>query len=137
MRSITMKRVLGAFSITMIALFSLPLHADDISGTYKCSGYDPFVKASYNADLTVSKTGDTYRLQWGTGGKDFAGTGMISKQFTNAIAAEYWNPSNQNNSGVILYKIQPDNTLEGDWTVSDQSMIGNETCKKQTTTQNT
>ena len=35
----------------------------DLSGTYKCSGYDPYSKVNYTENVIFKKTGDTYSVQ--------------------------------------------------------------------------
>lgn len=131
------KRILSCNTLAkisiMLSLLSSPLYAADITGNYHCTGSDPFSKSDYTSELTITRTGETYGFKWGVAGKEFSGTGVISRQGKDFVAAEYWNPSNENNSGVVIYKITDDNTLEGDWTVSEKNLIGSETCKKEVT----
>lgn len=123
---------LKAFLISTL-FFATPLFAEvDISGAYKCMGKDPLNKSDYAIDLLVTKTGETYSFKWGGTGKEYSGTGLFSKNINNVIAVEFWNPNNQNTSGVILYQVQPDGTLNGDWTIADQRLTGSEICNKQT-----
>jgi hypothetical protein len=122
---------LVVLSLTLAVALPFTVMADtDISGSYKCTGTDPFQKSTYQSDLSIAKLGDTFTFKWGQGGKDFGGTGILSKAASNIVAAEFWSPANNNNSGVIIYQIQTDGTLDGNWAIADQSLIGSETCKK-------
>ena len=122
---------LVGLSLTLAIAIPFSVVADmDISGNYKCTGTDPFQKSSYQSDLTIAKLGDTFTFKWGQNGKDFGGTGILSKATPSIVAAEFWSPANNNNSGVIIYQIQTDGTLDGNWAIADQSLIGTETCKK-------
>lgn len=117
-----------AFSL---AVLSIPAWAEsDISGSYKCTGYDSEAKSSYDADLMIVKTGDSYSFKWKESDSEFSGTGIFSKAATDIVAAEFWNPSNQNKSGVIIYQVKTD-TLNGNWAYADKGTVGTETCKKQ------
>lgn len=113
-----------------LCVLAAPAYAD-IAGSYKCTGYDPDDKSSYNADLMVTKTGDTYSFKWTESDSSFSGTGLYSKSSADVVAAEFWNPKNQNKSGVIIYQAKPDGVLDGTWAYSDKATIGTESCKKQ------
>lgn len=118
--------------VTALAFFMLitpAFAASDISGAYKCTGYDPESKNSYDADLTVKKTGETYKFVWKMNDTSFSGTGFFSTTSADTIAAEWWNPKNQNSSGVMIYQVKP-NVLDGHWVYADKETLGTETCKK-------
>lgn len=110
-------------------LLALPVAAD-IPGAYKCTGVDPVEKSNYEIGLAIMKTGDTYSFKWKEEGVEYAGTGLANRSGTAAVA-EFWNPKNPNKSGVIVYQIQPDGTLDGAWTYADGTTVGTENCKKQ------
>lgn len=127
-----LKTLIVSACVASFSLFPLLVQADiDITGPYKCMGKDPFTKNDYSIDLVISQTGGTYHFKWGTAGKEFSGTGLFSKSVNNIVAVEFWNPQNENSSGVVVYQVQPDGTLNGDWAVADQALVGVEICKKE------
>ena len=129
-----MKIRMGLIGLSLVIASTCPLAAyaadTDISGSYKCTGNDPFQKSAYQSDLRIVRLGETFSFKWGVGGNDFGGTGIFSKASPNVVAAEFWSPSNNNNSGVIVYQVLADGTLDGTWAIADQGLIGTESCKK-------
>lgn len=121
-------RTILALSLTVLAM---PVLADkDIAGSYKCTGYDPESKNSYDTDLTITKTGDTFHFKWQESDTSYSGTGIFSKSAPDVVAAEFWNPKNQNQSGVIVYQAKADGSIDGHWAYADKGTLGTETCKK-------
>jgi hypothetical protein len=115
-------------SLTFVA----EVYAADVSGIYKCTGNDADASNTYETDLTISKTGDTFHFAWqGAEVKEYSGTGLFSKGASNVIASEFWDPKNQNDSGVIIYNVKSDGKLDGVWAIADKKGIGTETCNKQ------
>jgi hypothetical protein len=122
------RSIILAVSFTV---FALPVCAEqDITGIYKCTGYDPGDKSSYDSELTIAKTGDTYSFKWKENDTNFSGTGFFSSTAPDLIAVEWWKPKGQNTSGVIIYKASA-GLLDGHWAYADKEVIGTETCKKQ------
>lgn len=105
----------------------------DISGSYKCSGYDPYDKTNYNETIVFKKTGDTYSIQLIHEDSVVPynlGTGVMSKDVNNAIALVYWDPQKPTTMGTELFEIKADGSLEGIWTSSGTKVTGTEMCTK-------
>lgn len=105
----------------------------DISGTYKCSGYDPYDKTNYNENIVFKKTDETYSIQLIHDDSVVPynlGTGVMSKNVDNAIALVYWDPQKPTTMGTELFEIKSDGSLDGVWTSSGTKVIGTELCSK-------
>lgn len=127
------RQMIPRVTLFLIICFSTLANAEpNIIGSYKCTGYDPFKKVNYNSEFAILKTGETYQMKWLEVEENikYAGTGFFSRTAQDLLVAEFWNTKNPNISGVIIFQVNPDNTLEGSWTFSDKHLIGYETCKK-------
>lgn len=129
-----MKIIQHLLMITALLLgISTVAYADnsDISGSYECKGYDPYVKTYYNGTIDIKKTGNTYHFIWHLGGNDiYNGTGLINKNLPNVVSAIFYSSDDVKSAGVETFNIQPDGTLEGQWTMNGKDLVGRETCKK-------
>jgi hypothetical protein len=117
------------------SLFLLPfdcLIADpNIVGDYRCTVTDPFDSSVYEADLSISKSESTYKFKWIIQGRTYFGTGIFSRNVKDVIAvSEYWQPIQENNTGIAVYKLQKDGSLDGHWAVTNKGLVGSEICKK-------
>ncbi len=111
------------------AVFALP----DITGNWKCMGYDPMQKKNYTASGEIKKTGDTYSLvNWKDDGSNEArsGTGIHNNKMKNSLAVMSW--SNDNSENVIfgLYQIQSSNKIVGMWTMKNGKVPAEEICER-------
>lgn len=118
--------------IALLIGFSSSLYAipPDITGTYQCNGYDPFGKVTYTNPLAITRINDTYNFQWiaTTGSPLVLGTGLFHKNMDNAIAVVFWDPRQNDYFGTEIFQVLPDGTLNANWVLQGQNLIGTETC---------
>ncbi len=101
---------LRAILFGMLFFFPLCIFAG-VSGTYKVSGYDPYLNKKYKGIVEIKKVGEIYTAHWifEGGDQDFA-TGVKN---CNSIAFTF-NTAGTATYGVQLYQIHND-TLKGPW----------------------
>jgi hypothetical protein len=90
----------------------------EIAGVYGV-GLPGLRTSPYSGTLTISKTRDTHALQWQTSIGAFDGTGIHQGE---TLAAVYGEPG----CGIVLYHIQADGNLDGQWTAYRSSYVGTE-----------
>lgn len=106
-------------------LFSATLaFAADPVGTYNVEGNNPGGGSQYRGTVTITKTGETYRVIWVVGGTRYIGTGIGNKDF---LAVSY---QSGNSSGLALYGADGGN-WKGVWTTSSGDKMGAEFWKRQ------
>ena len=98
--------------------------AADPVGSYSIQGTNPGGKGSYTGTVTVTKTGDTFRVIWLVGGTRYIGTGIGDKNF---IAVSYKSGSD---TGLALYGEDGCNWA-GVWTYAGGRQVGAEIWKRQ------
>lgn len=105
----------------------------NLEGKYTCKGYDPFTKGNYVNYYSITKTGDVYAVKWvdSKGYPTAFGTGIINSKSPNIFAVGYFNMFSKENTGVCLYQIAEDGTLNGRWTIKGDDKVGTDVCKKQ------
>jgi hypothetical protein len=113
-----MKRlVLSAFAL---AFAVTPVLAQQIGGRYTVEGTN-LDGSSYGGEAQINLTSDTTcEIGWITG--DTTSIGICMKN-QNAFAAAY---VLGNATGLVIYEILPNGTLEGIWTISGQNGSGTE-----------
>ena len=72
-------------------------HAADPVGHFTVKGTSPGGSDSYEGDVTVTKTGDTYSVIWTIGGTKYVGTGIGNDDF---LTVSY---KSGNDTGLALY----------------------------------
>jgi len=87
----------------------------DLSGKYRCEGRD-FSGDKYTGEVTITKNGDTYLLEWDitfeqAGGSKYVGVGLS----TDTILSASW--EGQTKAGVIVYRVAKNGELSGRWTI--------------------
>ena len=108
-----------AFAAALIAL-AAPAWAQDIGGTYSVLGTN-HDGSTYSGDATITLTSDTTcEIVWETGGSTSNG---ICSRNNDAFAAAYVLGESM---GLVIYKVQPDGTMQGLWTLQGQSGTGTE-----------
>ncbi|HHT0594309.1 TPA: hypothetical protein ACTXXA_002710 [Legionella anisa] len=100
-------------------------------GDYQCQRVD----GSNNTNsypLTVSKSGDTYTLQWENSNGDpvLYGTGVMHPNMTNVVATSFWDPRKPDTIGIQMIEIKPDGSLQSNWVVQTDNQVGSETCTR-------
>lgn len=93
--------------------------AADPVGKYTVKGTNPGGDGKYSGTVSVTKTGDTYRVIWVVDGTRYIGTGIGDKNF---MAVSY---KSGNDTGLALYGSDGGN-WEGVWTYAGGKQIGTE-----------
>jgi hypothetical protein len=107
-----------AAGIFFLASASFALAADPV-GHYTVEGNNPDHGANYTGDVTVSKTGQTYKIVWTIGGTKYYGTGIGDENF---LAISYKSGSE---TGLALYG-EKDEGWVGIWTYAGGKALGAE-----------
>ena len=126
-----MKRMILSLILGLVA--GQTYAAGDISGSYKCSGYDPYDKTNYTESIVFKKAGSAYSIQLIHSDSVVPynlGTGVMNKDVNNAMGLVYWDPQKPTTMGTELFEIKSDGSLDGVWTSSGTKWIGTETCTK-------
>jgi hypothetical protein len=97
--------------------------AADPVGTYEVNGSNPGSGSHYRGSVTVTRTGDTYRVVWDVGGTRYIGTGIGDKDF---LAVSY---HSGNSTGLALYGADGGNWT-GVWTYAGSRRVGAEIWKR-------
>ena len=74
-------RKLFAATTAAALLWSAAAFAADPVGSYSVEGTNPGGKSTYKGTVTVTKTGETFRVIWVVGGTRYIGTGIGDKDF--------------------------------------------------------
>lgn len=83
----------------------------DIAGSYKVNGTG-INGNNYNGNLAVTKRDEVYQFSWEVGQEKYEGIGV---QSGNAVAAAYTIGTDGKGCGAVIYKINPDDSIEGKW----------------------
>ena len=110
-------RLAGAMAAAL--LMTGAAYAADPVGTYSVSGTNPGKSDGYSGTVTVTRTGETYRVVWVVGDTRYIGTGIGDKDF---LAVSY---RSNNLSGLTLYAASGRNWT-GVWANADGREIGTE-----------
>ena len=98
-----------------------PALAADVGGSYRAKGTN-FDGSPYSGTATITPSSKTTcRIEWKTAGTSSAGFCMLAG---GALAAAY---KLGDAVGLVLYKLEPDGSLSGVWTIADKSGSGTET----------
>lgn len=118
-----------ATSDTTNSISNTGVSASSFLGDYQCQRVDPSNKTD-SYPLTVSKSGDTYTLQWENSNGDpvLYGTGVMHPNMTNVVATSFWDPRKPETIGVQMIEIKPDGSLQSNWVVQTDNQVGSETC---------
>ena len=92
----------------------------DPTGQYAVAGANPGGDGKYSGEVSVEKTGDTYKVVWHIGDDTYIGTGIGSKDF---IAISY---KSGKDTGLALYAENADGSWAGFWTYAGGTQIGTE-----------
>ena len=105
--------------------------ASTFLGDYQCQRVDSANNtAAY--PLTVSKTGDTYTLEWDNSNGDpvLYGTAVMHPNQTNVVASSFWDPRKPDVIGIQMIEVKPDGSLQSNWVLQSDNQLGTETCTK-------
>lgn len=109
-------------AIIALTLFGLAgiANARDLGGNYSANGTN-FDGSPYNGTASISITSDTTcAITWVTGGTSSSGFCMRNQ---DAFAAGY---VMGDSIGLVIYKIMPDGSLNGIWTIAGKNGAGTE-----------
>jgi hypothetical protein len=90
----------------------------DAVGKYSIRGTNPGDGRPYSGEVTVARTGDTFRVVWLIGSDTYTGTGIGSDDF---LAVSY---RSGNETGLALYGRKSDGKWHGIWTYAGGRQIG-------------
>ena len=96
--------------------FVVPAWADP-SGTYKVAGTNPDGSTKYQGDVTLTKTGDTFKVVWTIAGNTVTGTAVGNDDILSIGYASGTQP------GVGLF-VKKDGKWEGIWSYLGQETMG-------------
>lgn len=125
----------GRWLLALIALvISVPCFSDappDILGHYTCEGYDAFYDLKYSGPLMIKKVGNYYNFDWnfGESGGRFSGTALYSAKDA-ILAVMFSNPDDTKETGVGIYKVNPNGSLSGNWLYEYRDKVSNELCTR-------
>jgi hypothetical protein len=95
--------------------------AQDVGGRYLVQGTG-FDGGAYAGEAQISVTSDvTCKIEWNTGGQYSEGICMRSG---NVLAAAY---VISERAGMIIYTINADRSMQGQWTIAGMDGVGTET----------
>lgn len=92
-------------------------------GSYRITGTNPGGGSTYHGSVSVTRTGQTYRVVWVIGGKRYTGTGIGNRE---GLAVSY---RSGNATGVALYGADGGN-WEGVWAYAGGRRMGTEVWKR-------
>ncbi len=113
-----MQRIVAGVSLAL-ALSSSAL-AEDIGGKYVVGGTN-FDGSAYSGTAEITRSGGTCRIVWHTGPVPSQGVCMASNKAFAAfykLGPEY---------GLVVYELQDDGSLKGQWSIPGKPGIGTET----------
>lgn len=97
--------------------------AADPTGSYEVQGTNPD-NTTYSGTVTVTQTGQTYKVVWKVGGDTFTGTAIGNQDFL-AISYVY-----DKDTGLVLLGSDGGN-WNGVWAYADGTKMAKETWKRQ------
>jgi hypothetical protein len=130
-----MKLSLNKF-ILLTAMFGVSITAfafPDITGKWRCSGYDPYLKQNFSVSGDIKKSGETYALvNWKNDatGEPRSGTGVQYEKIDNTFAAVFWSDNDSSQVGFALSKVHSADKMVGTWTIKNGTMVAEETCER-------
>jgi hypothetical protein len=130
---------LGATACILAAVAGTALA--DPQGTYAVSGTNPSDGAAYQGTVTVTKTGDTYQLDWDVNGTQFVGIGLGAERMPdNSLTV---GPASPNDAVLLVGYVSdggfgqgffvelPDGSWKGIWAYGGGEQIGTEVWTRQ------
>lgn len=108
-------RIMSA--VLIVAAMPLSGLAADIVGNYSCKGTNPD-GSPYSGTVVIEENGAGYVLRWTIGGSlMYSGAGLLNDDLLSAS----WG------SGVVVYKVESDGKLVGEWLNASGGELGTET----------
>jgi hypothetical protein len=127
-------------AIALSSVFTMPAIADP-QGRYAVSGTNPGDGTPYEGTVTVTKTGQTYQLDWDVNGAQFVGIGLGAETMPdNSLTVGPASPNDRVLSvgyvadggfGQGFFVELPDGSWKGIWAYGGGQDIGTETWVRQ------
>jgi len=112
-----MRALIGALLLT--AGVAVPASAQSVGGKYDVSGTNAD-GSPYQGTATITRSSNTTcRIHWQTGSTSDGICMLANKSFAAAYQLG-------KDVGLVVYELQSDGTLNGVWTIADQSGAGTE-----------
>ena len=131
---IAMKRRLSA-AFALVALSSSAAALANPVGSYDVVGRNPDSGSEYRGRVTVSRTGETYKVVWNIGGTRYVGTGLGAVMENGTFRIGAANSADTlisvgyvsgNSFGMAFYIEQDDGSWEGVWTYGGSGRVATE-----------
>lgn len=116
---------LAPFVIALViglAAFVPTAQADGIEGIYSADGTNPGTGDPYSGTAEITRTGDTYWVEWTIGKQTFGGTGIYRD---GILAVSYAGEF----SGIVVYRMHASGG-DGLWAVQNAPNVGTETLRR-------
>jgi hypothetical protein len=112
-----MRALIAAVVLTMVC--SIGATAQTVGGKYSVSGTN-LDGSPYHGTAVITRTSSsTCRIHWSTGSTSNGICMLVNKSFAAAYAMK-------NAYGLVVYEVRDDGTLDGVWTIADESGAGTE-----------
>jgi hypothetical protein len=119
-----MRHLFAAIATAVMLVWSAAAFAASPVGEYTVQGTNPGGNGKYTGTVTVTRTGETYRVVWEVAGTKYIGTGIGNKEF---IAVSYKSGSD---TGLALYGADGTD-WSGVWTYAGGRQMGAEIWKRE------
>lgn len=117
MRFLTLGPLLATSLATGLAAAA---SAQTVAGIYSVDGTNAD-GSNYSGTVEITWNGPACWISWRTGSSNSAGTCLLTG---NAFGASY---QLGDSTGLVVYQLQPDGTLQGQWTTIGADGVGTET----------
>ncbi len=105
-------------ALLLVVAAANPALAQSVAGRYRVNGTNPN-GSTYGGTAEITPQGQTCRIVWQVGSV----WDGICMQSGNTFAAAY---RSDKAVGLVIYRLQPDGSLSGDWTLAGASGRGTE-----------
>lgn len=112
--------------VALLLPVSLAAQTQDLAGRYAVTGENPQGQGRYSGMAEVVRTGETYQVAWEIAADVFIGTGIYQD---GLFSVSYQIPGRT--PGIVVYRVYPDGSLSGVWSILGQQALGTEAWKPQ------
>lgn len=95
---------------------------DGLAGTYSITGESP-KGDRYQGSMTITERDEVLQLSWRVGESNYDGIGI---RMGETLAAAYTTGDDGRGCGAVIYKINPDDSIEGKWGLWGVNQAGHE-----------
>ena len=118
--------------IFIFALWTSSVFAEpDFAGTYKCTGWDPYLDKPYTGKVQLIPQNTVYQLEmtYDTGEKSIGTAGLYDD---NTLSVVFQDKKDANKIGLERYSYSPDHKkIQGYWVYLGKDKLGKEVCEKE------